>query len=50
MGTWILETILWAVVTVAVCIAIWGVSLINILAALGTSVVISLLFGRRFRN
>ncbi|MCZ8489407.1 hypothetical protein O9992_26840 [Vibrio lentus] len=30
MGTWILETLLWAVVTVAVCVAIWGLYLPNI--------------------
>ena len=33
MGTWILETLLWAVVTVAVCVAIWGLYLPNILIA-----------------
>ena len=31
MGTWILETLLWAIVTVAVCVAIWGLNMTNIL-------------------
>ncbi|MGF1787329.1 hypothetical protein L4D00_16150 [Photobacterium swingsii] len=50
MGTWILETVLWSVVTVAVCIAIWGFSLANILIALGASVAISLLLGNSRRS
>ncbi|MEZ8411988.1 hypothetical protein AB6C71_04470 [Vibrio splendidus] len=50
MGTWILETLLWAVVTVAVCVAIWGLYLPNILIALGVSVAVSLLLGNRWRS
>ncbi|MEZ9701281.1 hypothetical protein AB4455_13690 [Vibrio sp. 10N.261.46.E12] len=50
MGTWILETLLWAVVTVAVCVAIWGFNLPNILIALGVSVVVSLLLGNSWRS
>lgn len=50
MSTWILETLLWAIVTVAVCVAIWGLSLTNILIALGASVAISLLLGNSWRS
>ena len=52
MGTWILETLLWAVVTVAVavCVAIWGLYLPNILNALGVSVAVSLLLGNSWRS
>ena len=50
MGTWILETLLWAVVILAVCIAIWGGSLANILLALGISVGMSLLIGNSWRS
>ncbi|MEZ8503629.1 hypothetical protein AB6D08_20160, partial [Vibrio splendidus] len=50
MGTWILETLLWAVVTVAVCVAIWGLYLPNILIALGVSVAVSLLLGNSWRS
>ncbi|WP_298445407.1 hypothetical protein [uncultured Ferrimonas sp.] len=50
MGTWLLETLLWAAVTVAVCVAIWGANLPNILMALGISVGVSLLFGNSWRS
>lgn len=50
MGTWILETLLWAIVTVAVCVAVWGFTLPNILIALGISVGISLLLGNSWRS
>ncbi|MGY3569120.1 hypothetical protein [Vibrio paucivorans] len=50
MGIWLLETTLWAVVTVAVCVAIWGFSLPNILIALGISVAVSLLLGNSWRS
>ena len=50
MGTWILETLLWAIVTVAVCVAIWGLNMTNILIALGASVAISLLLGNSWRS
>lgn len=50
MSTWILETILWAAVTLAVCVAIWGATLPNILIALGASVGVSLLFGNSWRS
>ncbi|PTP27107.1 hypothetical protein CWO07_20245 [Vibrio splendidus] len=50
MGTWILETLLWAVVTVAVCVAIWGLYLPNILIALGVSIAVSLLLGNSWRS
>jgi len=50
MGTWILETLLWVVVTLAVCIAIWGFSLSNILLVLGISVGMSLLIGNSWRS
>ena len=50
MGTWILETLLWAIVTVAVCVAIWGLNMTNILIALGASVAVSLLLGNSWRS
>lgn len=50
MGTWLLETLLWAAVTIAVCVAIWGFSLINILVALGISIGLSLLIGNSWRS
>ncbi|MCF7502961.1 hypothetical protein [Vibrio sp. L3-7] len=50
MGTWVLETLLWAIVTVAVCVAIWGLYLPNILIALGVSVAVSLLLGNSWRS
>lgn len=50
MATWILETLLWAAVTVAVCVAIWGFNATNILVALGISVAVSLLIGNSGRS
>lgn len=50
MGTWILETLLWVIVTVTVCIAIWGFTLPNILIALGASIGFSLLLGNRWKS
>ncbi|MGF1682965.1 hypothetical protein [Photobacterium minamisatsumaniensis] len=50
MGTWILETLLWSMVTVVVCVAIWGFTLPNILIALGISVGVSLLLGNSWRS
>ncbi|MCG7587277.1 MULTISPECIES: hypothetical protein [Photobacterium] len=50
MGTWILETLIWAMVTVAVCVAIWGLSTANVLIGLGLSVAISLLIGNSWRS
>lgn len=50
MGTWLLETLLWAVLTIAVCVAIWGFSLINILVALSISIGLSLLIGNSWRS
>lgn len=48
--TWVLETLLWAIVTVAVCVAIWGFFWQNILIALGISVAVSLLIGNSWRS
>lgn len=50
MATWILETLLWALVTVAVCVAIWGVTITNILLGLGISICVSLLIGNSWRS
>jgi hypothetical protein len=50
MKTWILETLLWSLVTVAVCVAVWGFYLSNILLALGISVGVSLLIGNSWRS
>ncbi|WED24404.1 hypothetical protein L3Q72_16125 [Vibrio sp. JC009] len=50
MGTWILETLLWSLVTVAVCVVIWGISVANILIALAISIGISLLVGNSWRS
>jgi len=50
MGTWIFETLLWSIVTVAICVAIWGFNLPNILIALGISVAVSLLLGNSWRS
>ncbi|WP_171753233.1 MULTISPECIES: hypothetical protein [unclassified Vibrio] len=50
MGTWIFETLLWSIVTVAICVAIWGFSMTNILLAIGASIAMSLLFGNSLRS
>ncbi|MGR5095949.1 hypothetical protein [Vibrio maritimus] len=50
MKVWILETLVWAAVTVSVCVAIWGVNTINILSALGISVAVSLILGNSSRS
>lgn len=50
MSVWILETVLWALVTVVVCITIWGVFIGNIVLTFGISVGVSLLLGNSLRS
>ncbi|WP_170111227.1 hypothetical protein [Photobacterium sanctipauli] len=50
MKTWLLETLIWAVVTMMVVGAIWGFTLPNLGLSVGISILVSLFIGNSHRS